>query len=224
MQCPACGEEVVAAAMFCHKCGQRLNAEGNDSPRNAPADETSLSGPGKAFQEAVSSRSDARGDQPEKELWHGGYSPKAMLGSWVISAAISVVLLLFGMFIMPWTFVYWLMLFLAMVAPWLYFLAVLGYRRMSVRYVLSTQRFIHESGFFRRMNDRIELLDMDDITFEQGLCERFTGVGTLRIASHDRTHPELTLPGIEEVKEVASIFDNARLVERRRRGVHIEQI
>ena len=65
---------------------------------------------------------------------------------------------------------------------------------------------------------------MDDITFEQGLLERLTGVGAIRIVSHDRTDPELALPGIENVQEVAALFDNARLAERRRRGLHVEQI
>jgi hypothetical protein len=50
------------------------------------------------------------------------------------------------------------------------------------------------------------------------------GVGTIHILSHDRSDPELWLPGIENVQEVASLFDNARLAERRRRGLHVEQI
>jgi hypothetical protein len=32
------------------------------------------------------------------------------------------------------------------------------------------------------------------------------------------------LPGIENVQTVAGLFDNARLAERRRRGLHVEQI
>ena len=62
---------------------------------------------------------------------------------------------------------------------------------MSVHYLLTTQRFIHETGILRRVNDRIELLDMDDITFEQGLLERLVGVGTIRIASQ-RSQPSGT--------------------------------
>ena len=69
-----------------------------------------------------------------------------------------------------------------MILPWVYYIAVLCYRRMSVRYCLTTQRFVHERGILRRVNDRIEVLDMDDITFEQGLLERLSGVGTIRIA------------------------------------------
>ena len=222
MRCPACGEEVVAEAMYCHKCGQRLDAERERRLSQDPP----VRGiePAEAFQQAAARRDRKPTDQPEEELWRGGYSSKAMIGSWVISGCISIASPACRRFLMPQTAVYWLILVVAMLLPWLYYLAVLSYRRMSVHYVLSTQRFIHERGILRRVNDRIELLDVDDITFEQRLWERMVGVGTLRIASHDRTDPELVLPGIENIKRVAGLFDNARLAERRRRGLHVEQI
>ena len=221
MQCPGCGEEVVAEAMFCHKCGQRIGPEGSGISGTPPSAEVSAS-PAGAFQQVAASHWEEK-DKPEEELWRGGYSSRAMIGSWIISACVSLLLLLIGLF---WVrdFTYWLLLLLAMLLPWLYCLGVLAYRRMSVRYALSTQRFIHERGILRRVNDRIELLDVDDITFEQTLSERMVGVGTLRIASHDRTDPELVLRGIEDVKRVAGLFDDARLAERRRRGLHVEQI
>ena len=222
MQCPACGEEVVAEAVFCHKCGQRLDAQGKDAPLNPPPAQVSAS-PAGAFQQVAAARWESK-DQPEEELWRGGYSSKAMLGSWAISGAISIVLLFVGIFLMPQTAVAWLIVVVAMLLPWLYCLAVLTYRRMSVHYTLSTQRFIHERGILRRVNDRIELLDVDDITYEQKLWERLAGVGTLKIASHDRTDPVLVLSGIEDIKRVAGLFDDARLAERRRRGLHVEQI
>ena len=135
-----------------------------------------------------------------------------MIGSWVTCGCVSILLLSLdstSRFCSPIGH----FLLLGILLPWLYFLAVLAYRRMSVRYVLSTQRFLHERGFLRRVSDRIELLDVDDITFEQSLWERLVGFGTLRIASHDRTNPELTLPGIENIKHVASLFDDARLAD-----------
>ena len=221
MQCPACGVEVVEQAVYCHKCGERLDA----SAENGPASERQAGNPGPAvsstLQEAAARRETAA--QPEKELWRGGYSSKAMLGAWVISGLIDIVLLIVGIYA-GFATTGWFILVLAMLLPWLYHAAILGHRRMGVSYLLTTQRFIHELGIFRRVNNRIELLDMDDITFEQGLLERLTGVGTIRIGSHDRTDPELVLPGINNVKEVAATLDNARLAERRRRGLQIEQI
>ncbi len=220
MQCPACGEEVVAAAVYCHKCGHRLDSEGN-AISGAPSADASAS-PAGAFQQVAAAHWEDK-DKPEEELWQGSYSSKAMIGSWVTCGCVSILLLFIG-FYFSVSLAYWPLLLLGILLPWLYFLAVLAYRRMSVRYVLSTQRFLHERGFLRRVSDRIELLDVDDITFEQSLWERLVGFGTLRIASHDRTNPELTLPGIENIKHVASLFDDARLAERRRRGLHVEQI
>jgi hypothetical protein len=220
MQCPACGVEVVPTAIFCHKCGQRLDSKGNDASAN-PLVEDSTS-PAGAFQQVAAARWESK-DPPEEELWRGGFSSKAMLGSWVISGFISLIVLIGGIFWKPIAF-YWLFLVAAMLLPWVYCLAVLAYRRMSVHYVLTTQRFMHERGILRRVNDRIELLDVDDITFEQKLWERLSGVGTLCITSHDRSNPELVLPGIENIKRVAGQFDDARLAERRRRGLHVEQI
>ena len=78
--------------------------------------------------------------------------------------------------------------------PGLYSLAVLLYRKMSVHYLLTNQRFIHESGFFRRVTNRIEVLDMDDISFEQALVERMLGVGTIRILSSDRLESRSAAP------------------------------
>jgi membrane protein YdbS with pleckstrin-like domain len=222
MRCPACGVEAVEQAVFCHKCGERLTPAGDDLSKSPRPAEQPASDPANAFKQTASVRRDAK-DQPEEELWRGGYSSKAMLGAWATSGLISLVTLAVGIF---WarTALWWLIIVVVMLLPWAYFLSVLCYRRMSVRYALSTQRFIHERGIIRHVNNRVEVLDMDDITFEQGLLERLAGVGTIRIASHDRTDPELVLPGIENVQHVAALFDNARLAERRRRGLHVEQI
>jgi hypothetical protein len=50
------------------------------------------------------------------------------------------------------------------------------------------------------------------------------GVGTIRITSSDRTHPQLVLRGIESVREVSGLIDSARRKERVRRGLHIESV
>ncbi len=224
MRCPACGAEAVQQAVYCHQCGHRLDASGagftTDRP---PEDEPAPTSPPEEVLREATARHDADGE-PERELWHGGYSSKAMAGGWAISGALSLLVLIAGVLWIPRTAHWWLVLLLLMILPWLYHFAVLCYRRMSVRYLLSTQRFIHERGILRRVTDRIEVLDMDDITFEQRLLERLTGVGTIHILSHDQSDPKLELPGIENVKQVATLFDDARLAERRRRGLHVEQI
>jgi uncharacterized membrane protein YdbT with pleckstrin-like domain len=223
MFCPRCGTEAIAGAIFCHQCGTRMN-EPEDSPAGPPP-QPEPDAPGGAaateqFQEAID-RVD-RQAEPERELWRGGYSPKAMLSGWALSGLITLALLVIGFFWIRG--VYWWILVLLMFSPWLYFGVILTYRRGSVRYLLTTQRFIHELGLLRRISDRIEVLDMDDVTFEQSLIDRFFSVGSIRIVSSDRTHPELVLRGIDNVRQVADLIDDTRRTERRRRGLHIENI
>lgn len=218
MHCPACGVEVVEQAVFCHKCGERLlPAENGPPPAEPPhADAAAVPEP------AALLRREAE-DEPEQELWRGGYSSQAMTGTWIASGLVSLALLVVGI-LWARTATWWFVLVGLMLLPWLYSFAVLCHRRLSVHYLLTTRRFIHESGILRRVNNRIEVLDMDDITFEQGLFERLTGVGTIRIMSHDRSDPDLVLRGIQNVPVVAKLLDDARLAERRRRGLHVEQI
>ncbi len=220
MRCPSCGAEVVREAVYCHKCGGRIDARAEQFS-DRPANDSTSTEPADSFREDLARRN--RDEEPERELWSGGYSPKAMIGGWVLGGLISLALLVVGVLWVRGAG-WWLALLALVILVWLYHFLLLCYRRMSVRYRLTTQRFIHERGILRRVTDRIEVIDMDDITFEQGLLERLVGVGTVRIVSSDRSHPELLLPGIENARRVAEQMDEARRAERLRRGLHIEQI
>ncbi len=222
MHCPACGVEVVEEAVYCHQCGQRLDAPGQGSQEDRP---DSAGGDARQRLErglAERQQGDSAGDR-EEEIWEGRYSFKAMLGAWLATALATLALLIVGIFYggYPWV---WIAVAVVIVLAWGFQLGKLAYRRMNVRYRLTNQRLIHESGIFKRVTDRIETIDMDDITFEQGFVERFVGVGTVIISSTDRTHPELRLVGIDDVKKVADQVDDIRRAERRRRGLHIESI
>lgn len=211
MNCPKCNAQIVQPARFCHLCGEGL-PEGAEEDQLSPA----------ARMQQAAARATGGGEQ-EEELWSGTYSPKAMIGAWVLAALISSVLIAGWIAWMP-SGVWWLVLAGALFVVWDYPAIVLLYRRLGTYYQLTTRRFIHQRGFLHRVTDRIEVIDIDDITVEQGFIERLMGVGTIRISSSDRTHPELRLPGIENVQQVSVIFDNARLAERRRRSLHVEQI
>ena len=122
------------------------------------------------------------------------------------------------------TWGWWGILLLAIVLSWIVPLGILAFRKFNVGYRLTSQRFFHERGILRRVTDRIEVIDMDDITFTQGILERMLAVGTIQVVSSDRTHPELWIRGIDDVQRVAGLIDDARRKERLRRGLHIEAI
>jgi membrane protein YdbS with pleckstrin-like domain len=93
-----------------------------------------------------------------------------------------------------------------------------------VHYELTSQRFIHQTGILTRATDRIEVIDIDDVSFTQGPVQRMLGVGRITVTSSDRSHPLLHMIGIGDVKSVAGLIDDVRRKERRRRSLHIEAI
>ena len=232
MQCRDCGADSPADSVYCHKCGARLDqqAEAGGDGATHPLDP-----PGESAGEKRASPADLAagrlnrpsgrdaGDDSEGEMWVGGYSSLAMVGAWVLTglasvAAVTAVALFFS------NSTTWTVLLVALALVWIGEYLLYLYRRLSVKYRLTNHRFFHEEGILRRTTDRIEVIDMDDITYDQGLIERMVGVGTIKITSSDRTHPELLLRGIADVKEVAERLDSARRAERMSRGLHIEAI
>jgi membrane protein YdbS with pleckstrin-like domain len=160
---------------------------------------------------------------PEEELWHGSYSKLAMIGAWLAAGVFSLISLGVGLFggIVGEV---WLVIIGLNALVWAGLLARYFYLRFSQHYTLTNQRFTHMRGLLWRQTDRIEVIDIDDVSFTQGPVERMFGMGTVRISSSDQSHPELALPGIENVQIVAGLVDDARRNERRRRGVYIESV
>lgn len=206
MHCRACRGEVPDGAAFCPHCGQRqADAPRGDRPA-APA-----GGPPKV------SRND-----PEVELWRGSYSPKAMIPAWLFCGLVTVVAIVVGNTAAPAGTGIWIALAVAVL--WGYHAGLLVYRRLGISYRLTNQRFFHETGILRRRINRVEVIDMDDIAYEQGIVDRMLGIGTICISSSDTSDPKLWLFGIDRVREVASLLDDARRKERLRRGMFIESV
>lgn len=177
------------------------------------------------FQDAAAEKmAGGRNVAPERSLWQGGYSPKAMYGTWVLAGVVTVVALVL-------VFVYAreqqnvLMISGGVILlGWCIVIGLYLSRRWGVHYELTTQRFVHQNGIFVRRSNRIEVIDIDDVSYTQGIVQRMLGVGTITITGSDRSHPELVIQGIDRVPEIASLIDDVRREERRRRSLHIESI
>jgi uncharacterized membrane protein YdbT with pleckstrin-like domain len=162
------------------------------------------------------------GNQPaEDELWSGTYSPKAMIGpatglGILTAVGLVVAILAGGVGLIVWA--------IAAAVLWAAFGLVVWYRRLTVRYRLTTFRFFHETGLLNRTRNRIEVIDINDVTLQQRLLERMFNVGTIHIQSSDVTDPDIYLHGIEDVRRVTDLIDNTRRAERQRRGVFMENI
>jgi membrane protein YdbS with pleckstrin-like domain len=159
----------------------------------------------------------------EEHLWDGRFSKLAMIGEWAFAAVATLALIVVGLMAgfssSGW---WWTVAGLAFL--WVGLIGRLLYRQLSLRYFLTNQRFVHESGLLWRNIDRIEVIDVDDVTVQQGPVERMFGIGTIRLRSSDANTPEFFVQGIEEVRRVAGLIDDARRKERRKRGLYVEQV
>ena len=227
MNCPTCSAQVPGDATFCPQCGARLTraAGGPASEDESTAAATSDSARSQGARAAAAAGFRPKGGElpAEKELWTGGYSPKAMYGPW-IGAAVATIAGLIAVPLLRNDTLGWSIFGIAVLLVWGGLLLTLVIRRLSVKYRLTNHRLFHEQGILRRVTDRIEIIDIDDVTVEQGIIERMLGVGTIRVTSSDRSSPELIMPGIDPVKEVADTIDHARRAERQRRGLFIESV
>ncbi len=216
MKCPICRAETAAGSSFCSQCGARLASTDAAGGRIDPPGASGGS-PGAAL---VGRR--AAADVPEEVLWEGSYSPKAMLGPIVGCALLSVPLLV-GMAYTRDT-AWWVVPAGLLALVWIALVACLSANRLGIHYKLTNQMFYHERGVFTRTTNRVEAIDIDDVTYKQSLFHRMVNVGAIKISSSDRTDPELWIEGVDDVQQVARTIDKARRAERLRRGVSVESV
>ena len=224
LTCPSCSAENDPKAAFCQQCGARLADDtAQAEAAAADADFPVPPAPSDALEKFSQAAQSRQGDDlhEEHDVWNGCYSPKAMIGWWIAGGVVTLLALIAGLRYLQSHFGW---LILGLLAGWAALAGCYAYRRYGLHYYLTTQRFIHETGILWRRTDRIELIDIDDVTFKQGPIERMFDVGTIHLSSSDRTDPEMDLPGIASVREVADQIDDLRRRERRRRGLHIEAV
>ena len=114
------------------------------------------------FKEAAQARQDDGEDEQEDELWEGRFSSRAMIGSWILAGFVTVVLLAGILMFAPSKGYLWLAWLVICALLWGWFAMQLAYRKLTFKYRLTSQRFIHESGLLKRVTDRIEVIDIDD--------------------------------------------------------------
>lgn len=181
--------------------------------------------PAEKFKEHVESKRTQK-DEPEVSLWSGNYSAKAMYGSFIVSGVLTVGLVI-ALILIPTvresSFWIWSGVWL-IVLIWLYMALLLTYRKLARHYELTSQRLKHRDGLFFRTGNRVEMIEITDVSYHQGPVEQLLNVGMIRIRSTDASHPELELPGISNVRKVADLIDDTRRKERHRRGLHIANV
>lgn len=215
MRCEQCSGHVSPEDRFCPHCGQRLAASKQPmTPNDLSASPVDRLQPGVR-----------RGGKqpPEADLWSDSYSPKALIVPFIL-VDIVIVLGIIAKVMLADVGIEWWWIAVGAVVLYGSLGLVLAYQRLSVRYRLTTYRFFHERGLLARSINRVEVIDIDDVTVHQSLIDRMLGIGTIIVQSSDRTNPVLRLAGIDEVKKVADLIDATCRAERQRRAIHIESV
>jgi uncharacterized membrane protein YdbT with pleckstrin-like domain len=162
--------------------------------------------------------------EKETSLWQGSFSGKAMFGTWILNIAVSILVLAVSFLLPVAGPITWMIGLGIILLLWIISIGIFLYRRFAIHYEVTTQRLIHQRGILLRVTDRIELIDVDDISFSQGIVQRMLGVGNIAVSGSDKTDPVLIMQGIDNVAQVAGMIDDARRSERRKHSVHIEAI
>jgi membrane protein YdbS with pleckstrin-like domain len=221
MKCQVCNAEAPSSATFCQQCGAKLAAASESAPVGGKT--ASVSAAQTATNDAPIAGSNRRKgpvDVVEETLWEGSYSPKAMVGGFVLATLLSIALLICAFVIADGIFRWVLLGSIGLV--WLILVVRLAAKRIGISYKLTNQMFYHRRGILTRTTDRIELIEVHDVTWQQGLIQRMVNVGSIKIASSDRTDPIFHVTGVEDAEGVSSLIDKARRAEQVRRGRRID--
>ncbi len=242
MNCRECGAQTQPNSVYCPQCGARIEspdaalfgAAGQEASAPPPPQPPGGAGagqprgpapesvPGRPAREAPAGGA-APGVSDSETLWVGRYDVRGMVDRLVLGGLVTVAVLALWIWWQPGR-TWWLVGLGALALLWLYQLLVYVARHYGHRYRLTPQTFFHESGILIRSSSPIEIIAIDDISFQQTLLERLLGVGTIRIVSADRSDPELVLRGIRDVAKAFGVIDQARRAERRRRAVRVDNV
>lgn len=86
-------------------------------------------------------------------------------------------------------------------------------------YALTTERLTVESGVLNRTTDSLELYRVKDWRINRPLMLRIFGLGNLQLETSDRSHPTITIYGIQDVDNVAALVRTHVEAMRIQRGV-----
>ncbi|MGD9693071.1 MAG: PH domain-containing protein [Phycisphaerales bacterium] len=121
-------------------------------------------------------------DREERTVWEGGPSQWGNAPVFVFGALLAF-----------------------LVVPLIYALVVLLETRFT-RYELTTQRLRSRSGVLSKRVDEIELYRVRDFTVEQSVWQRAVGLGSVRLVTSDRSHPEFVMKNVRGHGKVADLL------------------
>jgi hypothetical protein len=90
---------------------------------------------------------------------------------------------------------------------------------LTIRYRLTNQRLVVETGFVGRHTEEIDLYRINDVSVKQNPFERMVGMGDIDLTAADATTPHRVLANIGDPIRVKDLVREAARQERDRRRV-----
>ncbi|AKT35945.1 PH domain-containing protein [Chondromyces crocatus] len=108
---------------------------------------------------------------------------------------------------------------LSLVVVGLIWLAVLHWKRKSIRYKITERTIDYEAGLLSRRVETLQLWRVQDLDLRQSLMERILGVAEIRVFTKDTSDPELVLRGLPASREIFESLKEAAELSRQQRVV-----
>ncbi len=101
---------------------------------------------------------------------------------------------------------------------------ILGMPLSFTRYALSEDRLFLSVGFLSIKDDEVLLYRVQDITTKRSLWQRIFGVGTVTVASSDKSQPVLVLKNIKDPLHVKELLHSNVEEMKLKRRVRVGEI
>lgn len=115
------------------------------------------------------------------------------------------------------------------ISAWIISVLTLGFgflyyyfRSRAIRYRLTTQRIIVETGMFSKRMDQIDIYRINDYVVERPFGQRLAGTGNLVLTAMDRSTPDVRIDGLKT--DVMALYERLRTATeeaKRARGVRV---
>lgn len=115
------------------------------------------------------------------------------------------------------------------ISSWIICVLTLGFgflyyffKSRGVRYKITTQRVVVETGMFSKRMDQIDIYRINDYVVERPFGQRLAGTGNIVLTAMDRSTPDVRLDGLKT--DVMALYERLRTATeeaKRARGVRV---
>lgn len=90
-------------------------------------------------------------------------------------------------------------------------------------YILTTDKFFINKGFFNKVQEEIRLYRLIDFTLKRSLAQRIFGIGTIHCCARDQSTPEFNIINIKNSEKVMQLLSDTVEECRKKNGFTVRE-